>query len=42
MNLRSIVQHFFVLDNPIYVHFRPFLISLMKVLSSRLEMCLKC
>ncbi|KRZ08493.1 hypothetical protein T11_17511 [Trichinella zimbabwensis] len=42
MKLRSLVQYFFVLGNPIFLHFRPFLISLMKVVLSRLEMCIKC
>ncbi|KRZ08521.1 hypothetical protein T11_12322, partial [Trichinella zimbabwensis] len=42
MKFHSLVQYFFVLGNPIFPHFQHFLISLMKVLSSRLEMCIKC
>ncbi|KRZ66839.1 hypothetical protein T10_4314 [Trichinella papuae] len=39
--LRSLVQYFFVLGNPIFLHFRPILISILKVVSPRLEMCIK-
>ncbi|KRZ65228.1 hypothetical protein T10_11211, partial [Trichinella papuae] len=42
MKLRSLVQYFFVLGNPIFLHFRPILISLIKVVSPRLEMCIEC
>ncbi|KRZ00880.1 hypothetical protein T11_5417 [Trichinella zimbabwensis] len=42
MKLRSLVQYFFVLGNPIFLHFRSILISLMKVVSPRLEMGIKC
>ncbi|KRY64418.1 hypothetical protein T11_9969, partial [Trichinella zimbabwensis] len=40
--LRSLVQYFLVLDNPIFLHFRSILISLMKIVSPPLEMGIKC
>ncbi|KRZ07794.1 hypothetical protein T11_4619 [Trichinella zimbabwensis] len=39
--LRSLVQYFFLLGNPIFLHFRPILISLIKVVLPRVEMCMK-
>ncbi|KRZ68960.1 hypothetical protein T10_7068 [Trichinella papuae] len=42
MKLRSLVQYFIVLGNPSFLHFRPILISLINVVSTRLEMGIKC
>ncbi|KRZ73618.1 hypothetical protein T10_3237 [Trichinella papuae] len=41
MKLRNLVLYFFVLGNPIFLHFRPILINFRKVVSPRVEMCIK-
>ncbi|KRZ72826.1 hypothetical protein T10_11053 [Trichinella papuae] len=41
MEVRNLVLYFFVLGNPIFLHFRPILINLIKVVSPRVEMCIK-
>ncbi|KRY97540.1 hypothetical protein T11_6586, partial [Trichinella zimbabwensis] len=41
LKLKSIVQYFFVLSNSIFLHFRPISNKLKKVVSIRVEMCIK-
>ncbi|KRZ71056.1 hypothetical protein T10_6665, partial [Trichinella papuae] len=41
MTLRSLMQYFFVLGNPIFLHFWSILISLIKVVSALVEMGIK-
>ncbi|KRZ15338.1 hypothetical protein T11_1555 [Trichinella zimbabwensis] len=42
MKFPSLVQYFFALGNPIFLQFRLILINLIKVVSPRVEMCIKC
>ncbi|KRY61820.1 hypothetical protein T11_8284, partial [Trichinella zimbabwensis] len=38
LKLRTLVQYFFVLGNPIFLHFPSISIDMMKVVSSRFQM----